>query len=134
MIAMAQKSSKPEIRVSDFQRHVLAFLKLVAKYGGAHLSCNQMIILGEVWIAYAEDRPLFAADVRELCNMPKATASRVIASLGDKGLGFISVRSDPSDNRRKLLQPSTPLIALNDRMSDEFHRQSEARGESGVVV
>lgn len=131
---MGQKNSKPEIRVSDFQRRVLAFLKLVAKYGGAHLSCNQMIILGEVWTAYAEDRPLFAADVRELCNMPKATASRVIASLGENGLGFISVRSDPSDQRRKLLQPSAPLIALNDRMSAEFRVQSEVRREPGVVA
>ena len=121
--------------MSDFQRHVLEFLKLVARHGGAHLSCNQMIILGEVWIAYAEDRPLFAADVRELCNMPKATTSRVIASLGDKGLGFISVRSDPSDHRRKLLQPSTPLIALNDKMSAEFRTRLEAQQrESGVVA
>ena len=123
---MAHKKRKQEIHVSHFQRNVLAFLKLVAKYGGAHLTCSQMIILGEVWIAYAEGRPLFAADLRQLCNMPRATASRVISSLGEKGLGFISVASYLEDQRRKLLQPSKPLIDLNDRMSREFRDPLEA--------
>lgn len=118
-----------EIRVSRFQLDVLAFLKLVARYGGAHLTCNQMIILGEVWIAHAEGRPLFAADLRELCNMPKSTVSRVIASLGDEGLGFLSMHLDPRDRRRKRIQPSKPLIRLNDRMSEEFRRLREAQQE-----
>jgi len=117
---------KASIQASRFQRDVLTFLKLAARHGGAHFTCNQMVMLGELWIAYAEQRPVCAADLRALCNMPKATVSRILASLGDEGLGFIVTQSDPEDGRRKLLLPSARLIRLNDKMSTEFRSYLDA--------
>ena len=115
-----------KIQASRFQQDVLTFLKMVARYGGAHLTCNQLIILGEVWMAYALERSICAVDVRELCDMPKATASRVIASLGAEGLGFIATEPDPQDQRRKLLKPTQVLLQLNDKMSREYRAYWEA--------
>ena len=115
-------------QASRFQQDVLAFLKLAAKYGGAQFTCNQMIMLGEVWVAYAEGRSICAADLRELCNMPKSTASRILASLGDEGLRFIAAELDPKDHRRKCLLPSTRLMRLEEQMSRDFRSYGNQRG------
>ncbi len=123
---MAQK--KQRVQASRFQRDVLAFLKLAARYGGAHFTCNQMIMLGEVWVAHAEGRSICAADLRQLCAMPKATASRILASLGDEGLGFIATKPDPRDHRRKLLLPSRRLVHLDEKMSRDFREYLETVG------
>ena len=124
---MAEKQERTQ--ASRFQRDVLAFLKLASKYGGAHFTCNQMIMLGEVWIAYAEGRPICAADLRELCDMPKSTASRILASLGEEGLGFIATKADAEDHRRKLLLPSRRLMQLDEQMSRDFRAYLETAPE-----
>lgn len=112
-----------KVTVSRFQLNVAAFLKLVSQHGGGHLTCNQMIILAEVWISYSAGQPLYISDIQRLCNMPKATASRTVATLGDfseGGLGFLSIESDPSDRRKKLLVPSRKLMETNRRMTKSF--------------
>ena len=115
--------SQQKVLVSQFQRDVAQFLKLVAKTGGGNLTCNQLVILAEVWISYAGGQPVYVSDIQRLCSMPKATASRTVASLGDAsegGMGFLSTETDPSDRRKKMLVPSQALIKLNGQMSDEF--------------
>ena len=119
----ATPMSPRKVSVSQFQRDVAQFLKLVAKTGGGQLTCNQMVILAEVWISFATGQPVYVSDIQRLCNMPKATASRTVASLGDTsegGMGFLSTQTDPSDRRKKLLVPSKKLIQINQQMSKEF--------------
>ena len=114
---------KEQLRVSQFQKDVASFLKLVGSYGGGNLTCNQMLILAEVWMAYSRDEPLYVSDIQQLCGMPKATASRNVATLSDlpdTGMGFLTIETDPTDRRRKRLLPSKGLIETNIKMSREF--------------
>ena len=106
---------------SQFQRDVLKFLKLVAGNGGANFTCIQLIILGEIWVAYDEGRAVCAKQVRELCGLPKATASRILNNL-ETDLRLITSKRDSQDARRKLLLPSPQLHELNDRMTDEYRK------------
>ena len=99
--------------------------KLVAKHGGAQLTCNQLIILGEVWTAFSGDRELCISDIQQLCKMPKATASRTVCNLAED-LGFIDLEVDPNDKRRKFLLPSTRLVQLDRKMSREFRKYWDA--------
>ena len=69
---------------------------------------------------------MYVSDVQHLCNIKKSTASRTIASLADKGLGFISTSRDTEDDRRKLLRPSAQLIKMNNRMSKEYRKYRDA--------
>ena len=119
-----------KVKVSGFQRDVATFLKLVSRYGGAHLTCNQMVILAEVWIAHSAGQPVTISDVQRLCNMPKATASRTVATLGDfaeGGLGFLSIEPDPTDRRKKLLIPSRKLMKTNQLMTKAFKEYKAKR-------
>lgn len=76
------------------------------------VTLRQLAILASVWKADLADDSFNIPDVAYLCNLPRSTASSVVARLRDgtaNGMGFITLEMDSSDRRRKFVRPSRHL-------------------------
>lgn len=103
-------------------RTLLNALAAVIKHVDNSLSVGQLLILSAALDAQKRGRSFVVSDVERLCNMPKSTASRTVASLSDfvdEGLGLLSARTHPVDRRKKELRPTPKLLNLMRHVFDD---------------
>jgi DNA-binding MarR family transcriptional regulator len=76
------------------------------------MTLRQLAILASVWEADLADDSFNIPDIADLCNLPRSTASSVVARLRDStanGMGCITLEMDSRDRRRNFVRPSRHL-------------------------
>lgn len=103
-------------------RTVTTLIHIVVAHMGGNLTLNQLLILAAVWEADMDGESLAVSDIANLCDIPRSTASSIVARLSNitaNGMGLIAFDDDPVDRRRKFVRPSTQLKTLAESMARE---------------